>query len=101
MSRETQVRIYTIHEGKMDLWLEGWRSGVKPLREQYGFEIPHAWVVPEENKFVWLLTYDGPGTFAEQNAIYWASEDRKTLNPDPAQYVTLAEKWFATPFIGD
>lgn len=100
MSRTIQMRIYTIQEGQMDQWLELWRSGVKPIREKVGFRVPQAWVVAQENKFVWLLSYEGPGTFAEHDAAYFASPERKALDPDPATLIIHSEQWFVTPIEG-
>lgn len=41
---------------------------IVPLRMELGFVIGGAWVDRERNRFVWLIPYDGPETFAERNA---------------------------------
>lgn len=90
----SQLRMYTIEEGKMEAWIHGWKKGVLPLRQKFGFRVDGAWVVPNENKFVWILTYDGPEGFEARDAAYYASEERKALDPDPAQYIADALTWF-------
>ena len=94
-----QIRIYQIKPGKMKDWVEGWTRGVYPLRVKHGFTIPGAWVIEETNTFVWLLGYDGPEGFEAKNKAYYASEDRRTLQPDPAVHIEKAEEWFVTPVI--
>ncbi|MFG3718268.1 hypothetical protein ACGF8D_10775 [Streptomyces massasporeus] len=36
---------------------------------------------------MWLISYDSPETFAEGNAICWASPERKAMNLDPDEYL--------------
>ena len=67
---------------------------VAPLRPKWGFSIPAAWVVEETNEFVWLLRYDGPEGFEARDEAYYASDDRKSLNPDPARYIASADTRF-------
>ncbi len=92
----SQLRIYTIKEGKMEEWLDGWTRGVLPLRRKFGFRVDGAWVVRGENRFVWVLTYDGGGGFETRDADYYASPERKALSPDPAPLIEKAETCFVT-----
>lgn len=46
-----------------------------------------AWSLPEESRFVWLLGYAGPGSFADADAACYASAERHAVDPDPAQWV--------------
>ena len=94
MTAVSQLRMYTIQEGRMDEWLEGWSKGVLPLRRKFGFRVDGAWVVRGENKFVWILTYDGPEGFEARDAAYYASTDRSSLDPDPAPLIEKAETSF-------
>lgn len=87
MAKTTQLRTYTVREGMLDEWVERWRTEIVPLRLELGFAIGGAWVVRERNQFVWLISYDGPETFAERNALYWASPERKAMNLDPDEYL--------------
>ncbi|MGW6457112.1 NIPSNAP family protein [Streptomyces sp. NPDC055078] len=99
MPRTTQLRTYTVREGMLDEWVERWRAEIVPLRLEMGFTIGGAWVDRERNQFVWLLSYDGPETFAERNAMYWSSRAREDMNLDPNDYLvhtddrTVEERW--------
>src|SRR2546422_491891 len=42
--------MYTIREGKMAEWLDGWTRCVLPLRRKFGFRIDGAWIVPDGRK---------------------------------------------------
>jgi hypothetical protein len=91
MSGTAQLRIYRIKEGKMSEWLDGWTKLVLPLRRKFGFRIEGAWVVSSQNKFVWIVSYDGPEGFRVRDQEYYASDDRKALHPDPAPLIAEAE----------
>jgi hypothetical protein len=62
-----------------------WTAGVLPLRRAFGFEI-EAWTAADD-RFVWLVSYDGPGTFDEVDRRYYASPERRSVDPDPAQWI--------------
>ncbi|TMA05069.1 MAG: hypothetical protein E6J93_04925 [Methanobacteriota archaeon] len=46
MKTVSQLRMYSIKEGKMAEWLDGWTRGVLPSRRKFGFRVDGAWVVP-------------------------------------------------------
>jgi hypothetical protein len=92
--KQTQIRIFTINKGRMDAFLDAWQKGVYPLRIKSGFKMEGAWVVKEKNKFIWILSYDGPEGFEAKDSAYYASQARTTLKPDPAEYIADAEKYF-------
>ncbi|GJF23986.1 NIPSNAP family protein [Streptomyces sp. HO565] len=87
MPRTTQLRTYTVRDGMLDEWVERWRQEIVPLRLKLGFTIGGAWVERERNQFVWLISYDGPETFQERNALYWSSREREAMNLDPDDYL--------------
>lgn len=97
MPKTTQLRTYTVREGMLDEWVERWRAEIVPLRLELGFTIGGAWVVRERNQFVWLISYDGPGTFAERNTFYWASPERKAMNLDPDEYLVHTDDCTVEP----
>lgn len=101
MAAQTQLRMYTIKAGKMNEWLEGWTNGVLPLRRKFGFRVHGAWIVRGEDRFVWLLTYDGPEGFEARDAAYYASEERKALRQDPAPLIEKGETVFLEPVMYD
>lgn len=99
MAKVSQLRIYTIREGKMDEWIAGWRDGVVPLRKKFDFRVDGAWVVRERNTFVWILTYDGPEDWSTRDEAYYSSPQRRALNPDPARLIAHAEQMLLSPVV--
>ena len=96
-----QLRDYEIAEGHLDDFVEAWMRGVLPLRRTADFEIM-AWTVPGESRFVWLLGYDGPGSFAAADDAYYDSPERAELDPDPAQWIVEDRKLMLEPVaVGD
>lgn len=91
MPKTTQLRTYTVRDGMLDEWVERWRDEIVPLRLELGFTIGGAWIDREHNEFVWLISYDGPESFAERNALYWSSPERKAMNLDPDDYLIHTE----------
>jgi hypothetical protein len=83
---ETQLRVYRIAAGHLDDFVAAWKRGVLPLRRKFGFEID-AWSELDGDRFVWLVRWRGPGSFADADAAYYASPDRKALEPDPVQWI--------------
>lgn len=92
MARTTQLRTYTVRDGLLDEWAERWREEIVPLRLELGFDIGAAWVDREHNQFLWLISYEGPETFEERNALYWASPARKAMGLDPDDYLLHTEQ---------
>lgn len=94
-----QFRLYTINRGKLDAFVQAWKEGVYPLRQEHGFLIPAAWTIEETNQFVWIVMYDGPESWETKEAEYYGSNERRTMDPDPAQWIARAERWFVTPVV--
>ena len=82
----TELRIYDIEPGRLDAFVAAWVTGVVPLRRRFGFDV-QAWTVEGGDRFVWLLTHNGSGSFEAADAAYYASTERAQLDPDPAQWV--------------
>lgn len=82
-----QIREYTVKSGEMREWIAEWRSKIVPLREAMGFRVVGAWTVDGTDQFIWIIEYDGPKTWEEANADYYASPERKALDPDPARHL--------------
>lgn len=89
---EYQLRQFRIAPTKLDEFIDAWIVGVVPLRERFGFQIHGAWSIAESNEFVWVIGYDGPEGFDAADAAYYASEERRRLSPDPAQYIARAKE---------
>jgi hypothetical protein len=94
----TELRIFTIKEGRLDDFVRAWTAGVYPLRTKKGYRIEGAWVIRERNEFIWLLSHDGSDWEATEKA-YYASAERAAITPDPSQYIARVEKWFVTPVL--
>jgi hypothetical protein len=71
----------------MDKFLDAWVRGVYPLRRRFGFIVSGAWRIDGTDEFVWILGYDGADGFAAADQRYYASDERKRMSPDPAQYI--------------
>jgi hypothetical protein len=93
---EWQLRDYEIAEGHLGDFVAAWTAGVLPLRRAAGFHV-ESWTVPGESRFVWLLSYDGPGTFAAADEAYYETPARAALEPDPAQWIVADRKVILEP----
>jgi hypothetical protein len=82
---EFQLREYTIEDGRLDDFIEEWREHVLPLRLSLGFSVLGPWVDRRDNRFVWLLGFDGDSRAADE--AYYRSPERKALDPDPARLI--------------
>lgn len=84
----TQLRDYRIRAGELDRFVDEWRTLLAPLRRSHGFEIPGAWAIPDEGRFVWLLVHPGGwDAFMEADETYFASPERAAMEPDPARFI--------------
>ena len=64
---------------------------------KHGFTIDRAGVIEERNQFFWIVSYDGPDSWESKQAAYYGSPERASLEPDPAQYIARADRWFLDP----
>jgi hypothetical protein len=94
--RTVQLRRYRVADGQMRDWLEEWGGKVKPLREAHGFKVLGAWAVEDADEFVWVIAHDGPGTFEEADAAYYASPERVAIDPDPARHLVETQTDFVS-----
>jgi ribosomal protein L11 methylase PrmA len=79
-----QLRDYIVKQGEMQDWLDEWRDVIVPLREKAGFDIVGAWIVPDEDRFIWII---GREDFESADEAYYASPERAALDPDPARHL--------------
>jgi hypothetical protein len=85
-----QLRIYQVKEGRMDGWVEMWRSEVLPVRRRFGFSVIGPWVIHDESRFVWIVGHDD---FSEANAAFYNSPERSALEPRIPEYLDKVEAW--------
>jgi hypothetical protein len=91
----SQLRTYRIADGAMEEFVREWREHVVPMREAFGFRVNGAWTDQETNGFVWVISHDGD--FADADAAYFASDDRRALDPDPARNIESVETRMMQP----
>ena len=80
-----QLRVYTVQPGAMESWLAEWHAHVRRLRLAHGFSIVGPWVGDDGETFVWILGHDGD--FEAADEAYYASAERRALDPDPARHL--------------
>ncbi len=95
--KTTQLRDYTIKPGELARFAELWATKVRPLRKQKGFVIEGAWKIPSEDRFVWIVSYDGADGWDIANRGYYDSPERKTMDPDPARLILTQRTCFIDP----
>jgi ribosomal protein L11 methylase PrmA len=96
---KNQLRIYTIKPGEMKDWVEEWSAKIAPLRRRHGFEVVGSWTIDGEERFVWILGYAGPKSWAEAEADYYGSPERKAIAPDPARHIASQEHHLMSPTV--
>ena len=89
--RTYQMRRYVVNLGDLDRFLDEWRREIVPLRERFGFRVDGAWVIRDEHRFVWLLSYDGDDGFEAANDRYLRSPARAAVQPDPERLLMETE----------
>ncbi len=93
-----QMRVYKAKAGELDAFVQEWTRGVVPLRRRFGFAVSAAWTVPDEDRFVWIMALEGDRkAFEDRDAAYYASRERKDLQPDPARHLEAVDAWLVTP----
>jgi hypothetical protein len=85
---EFQLRDYTIEPGRLDDFVREWHEVVLPLRVAMGFSVLGPWIERDASRFVWLIGYDGDIGAADE--AYYASAERRAIDPDPARHVADA-----------
>jgi NIPSNAP len=86
-----QLRDYRVKPGEMVDWIAEWTTRVRPLRQAFGFMVVGAWVVPAQDRFIWIL---GRDDFEAVDERYYNSVDRLSIHPDPARHLAHTEQVF-------
>jgi hypothetical protein len=71
--------------------MRGWSRGVVPLRERCGFQLLGAWLDRPQERFVWVLGYDGPDGFDAADDRYHSLTERRALDPEPSSFIRAAQ----------
>jgi len=90
MAKEYQLRMYEVAEGKMSEFLAIFPAVVE-ARRSVGFDVVGVWAIPEENKFVWIVSTDEPGGIGALTDAYYASPLRAAIDPEPASFLDKIE----------
>ena len=85
---EYQIRNYKVKMGMMNQLVKEWRTSIVPLRIKKGFKIIGAWSNEKENRFTWILGYEGSEGFEKADKVYYDSPERKSLKQDPRRLLT-------------
>lgn len=91
MARTSQLRIYTINRGEMEAFIQCWREKVVPLRHQHGFTIDAAWTVEGENRFIWIVSYEGEESWDAKVEAYLNDPARQNMSPQPTEFIAHME----------
>jgi len=84
MSTEYQLRQYIVKDGKWDEFIAIF-SEVTDARTAAGFEVVGVWTVSEENRFIWIVSTDHPDGIEGASEVYYQSEERRAISPEPAK----------------
>jgi hypothetical protein len=87
---EYQLRMYDVAPGRMDDFLAIFPEVVE-ARRAVGFDIVGAWMIPEEDKFVWIVSTDAPGGIEERSRAYYESPLRRAIDPEPASLLDVID----------
>ncbi len=87
---EQQLRIYQVKKGRIEEWVDFWRSQVLPARRRYGFTVTGPWIIHDESRFVWIVGHEN---FSEANAAFYDSPERTALEPKIGEYLDKVEAW--------
>lgn len=82
-----QLREYKVRPGEMREWVDEWSRFIVPLRRRLGFQVLGAWTIEEDDRFIWIVGYNGPKTWEEADRAYYESPQRKALDPNPARHL--------------
>lgn len=99
--RTYQQRSYRLEPEHMDTFLSIWTTRVVPMRERHGLHTLTAWVSKDRDRFDWITYVEEGDDFAAVEAAYFASDERRTLDPDPAQYLLEMDLRFVDPVLFD
>jgi hypothetical protein len=97
--RTYQLRRYVVNLGELDAFVDEWVREVVPLRERFGFRVEGAWIVRDEHRFIWLVSYDGEDGFEAASERYFRSPARTALQPDPARLLAETETTLMEPVV--
>ena len=94
---KSQLRIYDMKPGTMEEFAAKVDEELIPIRLDYGFTRSGPWIVEETYQYVWIVHYDGEGTFEEVDKRYYADPRRGEMSFNPMDYITKVDARMLTP----
>ena len=92
-----QLRIYDIKPGTLEEFAAKVDEELMPIRLEYGFRREGPWLVEKTYQYVWIVHYDGEGTFEAATKRYYADPRRDEMSFDPMDYITKVDARMLTP----
>ena len=87
----SQLRIYTINNGKMDEWLKVFEEQLRPIHTKYGIPVERTWVNDERTEFIWVRNFDSVEDLEKKTTAYVTSPERKALGAMPGSLIAKTE----------
>ena len=81
----------------MDAFVRVFREQIIPARLALGFRIDGAWRDDDEGVFAWVVSYEGPDSWEEREAAYYASPQRAGMDPQPGVFLRGQETRLMRP----
>ena len=79
----TELRIYSMHPGKLDEFVEFFKGNIVPTSAMYDVTVQAAWRHDEKNEFVWIRSYRDEKTLKR----YSDSPERAVYSPKTHDYI--------------
>lgn len=92
-----QLRIYDLKPGALEEFAAKVDAELLPIRLDHGFRREGPWMVEGADQYVWIVHYDGDGTFEEAEERYYADPRRGEMSFDPMDYITEVDARMLTP----
>jgi len=92
---EYQLREYFAKKGHLSAFVKEWRTKVYPLRLKFGFKVIGGRTLGED-RFIWILGWDGPGSFEEADQRYYESPERRSMKPNPSRHLAKTSSHMMT-----
>ena len=94
---KAQLRIYDLYPHTWEEFAEKVNKEIVPIRLDHGFRLDGPWLVEETCQYVWIVYYEGHGTFAEAEERYEADPRWDDLSFDPMDYISNVDIRVLTP----
>lgn len=97
MAVTSQLRVYAVLPGQMEAFVRVFREQIVPARRALGYRIEGAWRDDDEGVFAWVVSYDGPDSWDDREAAYYASPERAGMDPPPTVFLRSQETRLMRP----